>query len=393
MPGSRRRSRPPSLSWTEPEEPGVRSTLDEFTNEFLELRALVSSIAPVNAALAGHPDSVVRQYLTVRRRFDYAAFIVALYASFEKFSENLVASYARLAALRSKYEHLPISLTRKHMLKSADILARGRLGEGRYVGVREIDLVKNLFECLSGATPYSLNDVAVIAHDLNLRAEELGKLFASVGIEKVCERSRRADALLAWFCAVNGLAEAPRDGVPPATIQQRLDDLVERRNQVAHRGGNPLNLLGTAEMGDLVDFVEALAMSVFGLTAASYLRTRYLESKSLDAEELRLIAGPLKSDRNVVVVGKPAKRLYVGQPIFTFVDSCGARWGRIRELQLEGVAATVVEQSSTAAEVGVRIDFKCPSKVVLFVLDADDDVVWGLDPTATASAASAAAAP
>jgi hypothetical protein len=357
----------------------VRSTLDEFTNELLELRALVSSIAPVNAALAGHQDSVVRQYLTVRRRFDYAAFIVALYASFEKFSENLVASYARLATLRSKYEHLPVSLTRKHMLKSADILARGRLGEGRYVGVREIDLVKNLFECLSGVTPYSLNDMAVIAHDLNLRAEELGTLFASVGIEKVCERSRRADALLAWFCAVNGLAEAPKDGVPPATIQQRLDDLVERRNQVAHRGGNPLNLLGTEEMGDLVDFVEALARSVFGLTVASYLRTRY--STPTNAEELRLMVGPLKRDRNVVVVGKPAKRLYVGQPIFTFVDSSGARWGRIRELQLEGVPATAVEQSSTAAEVGVKVDFKCPRGVVLTVLDADDDVVWSPNPT------------
>ena len=199
----------------------MRSTLDELAKELAELRALVASITPVNSALAGHRDALVREYLTIRRRFDYAAFVVALYASFEKFAENLVAAYARLATLRSQYDALPTGLIKKHIIKSADILARGRLGEGRYLGIREIDVVKNLFDCLSGVNPYSLNDVAIVAHDLNLRYDELGKLFAAVGIEKVCGGARRADAMLMWFCASSGLAEPPQDGVPAAILQQR----------------------------------------------------------------------------------------------------------------------------------------------------------------------------
>ncbi|HEV7504778.1 MAG TPA: MAE_28990/MAE_18760 family HEPN-like nuclease [Thermoanaerobaculia bacterium] len=351
----------------------MRSTYDEFAKELAELRSLVASITPVNSALAGHHDSLVREYLTIRRRFDYAAFVVALYASFEKFAENLVAAYARLATLRNRYDALPAGLTKKHMTRSAEILARGRLGEGRYLGVSEIDLVKNLFNCLSGASPYALNDVAVVAHDANLWFEELVKLFATVGIDNVGERARRADAMLTWYCASNSLMQPPQDGVRREVIQQRLDELVERRNQVTHRGGSPDELLGAAAMADLVDFVEALAGSIFALTVCSYLSARYVESG--EVEQLQLREGPLKN-RTVVVVERPNRRLYVGQPVFALIESAGARWGRILDLQLDDVSTTSVDETATADEVGLAVSFKCPNGVALYLLGADDEVVW-----------------
>jgi hypothetical protein len=88
----------------------VRSTLDELITDLAELKALVASIDPVNRALAGHKDSVVLQYVSIRRRFDYAAFAVALYASFEKFVENLITAYVRLEARRVDYAALPQKL-------------------------------------------------------------------------------------------------------------------------------------------------------------------------------------------------------------------------------------------------------------------------------------------
>lgn len=42
----------------------MRSTFDELEKELNELRALVASIAPVNSALEGHKDSLVRQYVS-----------------------------------------------------------------------------------------------------------------------------------------------------------------------------------------------------------------------------------------------------------------------------------------------------------------------------------------
>jgi len=352
----------------------VRSTFDELEKELNELRALVASIAPVNSALEGHKDSLVRQYVTIRRRFDYAAFVVALYASFEKFIENLVAAYVRLESRRVQYADLPPKLVKRHLSRTADILSRGRLGEGRYAALNELDVVKNLFECLNGVTPYTLNDAAVVAHDSNLRPGEIDVLFAAVGIEQVCERVRRADGLLEWYCASKGLAQAPQGGVPSSTIAQRIEDVVERRNQVAHRGGNPVNLLGPDEMSDTLGFIKAFSKSVFSMAVAKYLEDHHASPGHGIPLQLR---GKLYQGGTIVGVEKPAQRLFVGQPVFVAVDSVGARWGRIQSLKVDGALVPAVAQRDAAANgIGIGLDFKCPKGGALIALEADDDVVW-----------------
>lgn len=353
----------------------MRSTLDELTKDLEELRALVASIAPVNSALKGHQDSLVRQYVMIRRRFDYAAFAVALYASFEKFVENLVAAYARLVARRVQYTDLPPKLVKKHLARTADILARGRLGEGRYAGLRELDIVRNLFECLKGEKSYTLNDVAVVAHDSNLRSGEIDELFAAVGIEQVCERVRRADDLLEWYRASKELAQAPPDGVPSAVIAERIKDVVERRNQVAHRGGNPDDLLGPDEMLAMMGFIEAFSKSIFAMTVGKYLQDHHAASgQGIQLQQRQ--EGPFDKG-NVVVVEKPDGRLFVGQPVFV-ADAVRARWGRIQSLKIDDAFVSAVEAGDAAPSgIGIGLDFRCPKGAKLVALDAEDDLVWG----------------
>ena len=354
----------------------MRSTLDEITKELDELRALVSSIAPVNSALADHQDLVVRKYVTIRRRFDNGAFAVALYASFEKFIENLVAAYAHLESRRVRYTELPQKLVTKHLLSTAEMLSRGRIGEGRYIGLTEIDVVKNLFECLSGLNPYMLNAAAVVAHDVNLRVGEIDKLFAVVGIEHICSRVRKGDALVQWYCEVKEFSSVPKDGVPATIIDERIKDLVERRNQIAHRGGNPLDLLGGNEMSEAIDYIHAFSQSVFAMVIGRYLQDHHAASRKSIQLTQCTNDGPYKNGK-VVVVERPAQRIFVGQPVFVLVDSTGARWGRIQGIKVDETTVEAFEPSMTAANgVGIELDFKCPKGVRLIALNTDDDVVW-----------------
>lgn len=351
----------------------MRSTFDELDKELEELRDLVASIAPVNSALAGHQDSLVRRFVQVRRRFDDAAFAVALYASFEKFIENLVAAYARLEARRVQYADLPQQLIKKHLLRTADILFRGRIGQARYEGLTELALVKNLFECLNGETPYTLNEAAVVAHDSNLRASEIDNLFAAVGFEKVCGRICGADALQLWYCATKELNRPPQDGVPATIVQERLKQIVERRNQVAHRGGNPIELLGADAMRDVIEFVEAFAKSIFAITVGRYLQDHQVAL----GQGIQLQQREMYKKGTVVVVDPPAQRLFVGQPVFVLIGSTGARWGRIQSIQVDDVGVeAVMPGEATSKGIGIALDFKCPNSAPLYALAADDDVVW-----------------
>lgn len=358
----------------------MRSTLDELTKELEDLTTLVASIAPVNTALAEHQDSLVRQYLSVRRRFDYPAFAVAIYASFEKFIERLVAAFAQLESRRLEYAELPPKLVKKHIRRTAEMLSRGRIGEGRLVGLTELDVVKNLFECLSGARPYALNEAAVVAHDRNLRASEVDTLFAAVGIEQICERVRRADALVEWYCKVKELGTAPRDGVPSVLIEERIKDLVERRNQVAHRGGSPLDLLGVDEMRESVGFIQAFSQSVFAIAVGDYLSKRHAISPASIQLPQRQGDGPYQNGM-VVVVEKPSQRLFVGQPLFVIVEAAGARWGRVRSIRVDNTEVEAVEAGDHVANgVGLGLNFTCPKGATLVALASEDDVVWGPPP-------------
>jgi RiboL-PSP-HEPN len=340
----------------------VRSTLDEFTKELDELGARVASITPVNEALAEHKDSLVRKYVLVRRRFDYAAFAVALYASFEKFIEAFIAEYAQFESRRLRYVELPPGLVTKHLSRTAEMLWRGRIGEGRYVGLTELEMVKNLFECLNGVRPYTLNKAAVTAHDVNLRVSEIDSLFAAVGIEKVCNRVRRADALLNWYRKTKDLDFVPQDGVPATLIEERVKDIVDRRNQIAHGGDIPIELPGENEMRDAISFIQAFAQSI--------ALVGHVELVQLQGD------GPYKKG-TVVVVEKPAQRLFVGQPIFVPIDSTGARWGRIQKLQVDDSEVQEILPGADAPRgVGVELDFKCPKGAILVALEADDDAVW-----------------
>lgn len=354
----------------------MRSILDELNQELEELRNFVSSLSLVKDALASHALPSIRGFAALRKRFDNAAFVVALYASFEKYVEELVAALATLEAKRLPYTNLPQKLLNKHLQRSAELLSRGRLGEGRHAGLTPSGVVANLYNCLHGVTPYSLNTAAVVWHDANLRSKDVNEMFHSLGIDCICTSVRRGDNLTSWYVKIQNLNSAVADGVPARVIEERLNDLVERRNQVAHRGGNPENLLGTEAMTDAIEFIGALASDIFSIVASSYLESHYVS----DAVVTKLVQipddGPYRNG-TVIIVAPPAFALFVGQPIFVIRTNGAARWGRIQSLQLNDTALeTVAAGEATGQSIGVALDFVCSADSSPIVLDTADDLVW-----------------
>ena len=216
----------------------------------------------------------------------------------------------------------------------------------------------------------------MVAHDVNLRVDEINRLFSAIGIEDVCNRVRRADALLDWYRKANELDDDPQD-VPARDIEERIKELVERRNQIAHGGGNPTDLLGVDRMRDAVGFIQAFVQSIFATAVGSYLEAHH---HAASAGRVQLVQrqkdGPYRNG-TVVVVEKPSRRLFVGQPVFVLVNSTGARWGRILSLQVDDSDVQDVLPGTVAPQgIGVGLDFKCPKGAILVALEAEDDVVW-----------------
>jgi len=240
----------------------VRSTLEAFLSVIEELRIFVNSIEPVYSALVRNRNTMIRKCLNVRRRLDYAAFVVALYAAFEKFVEDLAWSHAELEASRNKYDELSEKLRETHLRGSAELL-RARLGEGRYTGIGHIDIVNNLYACLAGKEAYKLNRYAVIHHDLNLRSDVVQGIFTSLGIENVNALARQTEPMLICFSEGEGREIASVGEIPEKLIGLRIEDTVGRRNQVSHSGGDLGESLAPDGMYERLAFFEAYSRSLF----------------------------------------------------------------------------------------------------------------------------------
>ena len=348
----------------------MRSSVEVLERDVAEMKALADSIRPASDLLAVHGDSRIKAYLSIRRRFDYSALIVALYASFEQFVEDILRSYVTSLAKSQSYGNLPPKLTAKHLRKSAEFLARGEINLERHPGFTSIQIVENLLSCLKGSAEYQLNSIAVTAHDRNIRYEELAMLFSSIGL--VHDSLRQADPLIDWFVSDQHLVGPRPTQVPATIIKQRLDELVGRRNDVAHRGGNPSDRLGAEEMIGFVDFIGALARSIHTLLVSEYLQQ---DANKKNSVSLSLLKGPFR-DNSIWVVQPPNCTLYVNQPAFALSKTFLVRWGRIRSLKIKGEDRTTINENEICDSVGVLFDFAAPPTSRVFVSKADDNFAW-----------------
>lgn len=358
------------------------SILEQLRTELASLESFVSSITPVNDALSTHPDASVRQYLTLRRQYDYAAFVVALYASFERFSEALVAEYARQISSFIPYKDLPESLTKKHLMQSADMLSRKRLGEGRYAHLSPVNVAESLFNCLSGASSYSLTSEAVVAHDTNLRFSDIGKLLADVGVSDFCQNLPAIESAWRWFVRTElETEEAPdivdrtpqRSAALKTIFETRLNDLVDRRNEVAHRGGNADELLGQAEMLERIKTIYALAEAMFEASSSFYLKSRTKDGSY--AVQVEMVEGPYK-DGSVIVISPPSVRIFRGQPSFVLYADGRVRWGTILGLKVNDEPLEAINPGEVTDSVGIELDIRCNRNAEVWINSAPDLSVW-----------------
>ena len=158
---------------------------------------------------------------------------------------------------------------------------------------------------------------------------------------------------------------------------QRAGKIIRRVHDFVRKSEPKLAECDLAEViDDAIGFIEAFSKSLFAMVVGRYLEAHH--SAPVRRAELvqRQGDGPYHNG-TVVIVEKPAERLFVGQPVFVIAGSREARWGRIQSLRIDDGSVQVVEANAIALQgIGVALDFRCPKGATLVALSADDDVVW-----------------
>lgn len=356
----------------------MRSTRDELLTTLGHLETFVLSIEPANKLLDASAEPLVRVESTIRRQVNHAAFIVLLYAAFERYIEALVWARTELQVTTVKYGELWDKLRDKHLRTSGLFLTKGEtwLGEGRHADTSVKATVANLHQCISEQPSYGLNRSAITHHDKNLRPDVVQELLSLIGIEKVHEHACKARPLVKWGAERTGT----KDPVRPETLDATLNEIVVSRNRISHSGGLIDELWGGPVMLDKLTFMKAYCDALYHVVVGHYLMDAYV-TRQRAVEIGKILEGPFKQRDGAIVVRKPQCRVSTGQCIFgqSLVDKETARvdkWGVIRSIRVDDKQVDVVEPDDPGEEIGLCVDFELTKSTRLFLLPTKDQAVW-----------------
>lgn len=288
-----------------------------------------------------------------QRRFAYIACISALYASFENFAERIAFRFSEmLLSNRSNLTDDQMTSLRRRYVRNASALLGQSLGVGRYREITEFDVAKSLVSFLDESSPsLDLRLELMTLHGANLRWEPLTELF-SWAVQDLQGKIRCSDAIKMWASGVSDVNDEALNSV----LKSELDDLVERRNEVAHRA-IPDEILSTERILAKVDFVEAISL---GLSASLAGKLLEVKAKNGAFDELGTPTEYYQSN-SVVVIPSLQVPIRANDCVIVFSGD-SARWGHVVEVQLDDVA---VQHADAGAEVGLRLSFAVQKSKVI----------------------------
>lgn len=316
----------------------------------LQYNELASDLERVRRFLA---NSSEERQTPDQRRFAYIACISALYSSFENFAERVAFRFCQmlLAEPANCSAEQMLNLRRRYVRNASALLGQS-LGVGRYRGVTELEVAKSLASCLDESTrSIDLRLELVALHNSNLRWESLAELF-QWAVPDLLSKIRHSDSVERWMSLTVDVSESTLMVV----LKNELDDLVERRNEVAHRA-IPDEILSYEHLLAKVSYIEAISLGLVASLAGPLLKASIKNGESVP---LGVPTEYYRKNR-IVVIPSLESSVSAGDSILApGVNS--TRWGRVLEIQ---VADERVAQAPAGAEAGLLLDFAVPKRVNL----------------------------
>lgn len=271
------------------------------------------------------------------RKIDHCAAVTRIYAIYEQFAHEMIREHLALAQSHLAFPDLPNELIKSYRNGIATILEKK---DGpRYGHLSLLDLIEQYHLGLSNEE-YTLEPLALLNHEQNLRLPELARLFAACGMPSIDTWIKKYRSLQEFFDTAERLS---------GSAEHEMLELIKYRNEAAHGSINVDDILGLDYLYEFCDFVAVICEAI----------SEFVQLKGLDL----LIAGGaadfrgkvdecIKADR--VLIGTMTGNFRIGDTIYL----CGETYSVPREilnLQLEDADRSHVALSEPT-EIGLEID-------------------------------------
>jgi hypothetical protein len=329
----------------------MKAAFEDFSQE---LKALEKHIASQTATLKTvsslqkddslkHLVEDIEINMVANKIFNYNSYVISLYGIFERYIEDLLKGYlVSISSAFNTYNELPNKIREANIKKCSELLLN--LGLQKNKDLAPEIIISALYNNVSKGS-IKLNYEAFIQHSSNFRSSSINEYFKSVDISDL-------NKLVCNYEPIKSTLESKFDnpeGTSSKQLFKAIDDIADRRNEVAH-GTKVLNLLTPELILEYCVFFQSYSESLFHCLTDKVLNQK-VSVKSTPIKLITVIRNSIlcfdASDVELTCASKIIVERKSVYPNFITVN--------IEEMQVDGNVVKSVKLEDKI-NVGIKVD-------------------------------------
>jgi len=226
--------------------------IEQYVHLLGDLHQLGASNPALSATrtLLGRRATGIRHRLRLYRDWETISLdgcVLSIAAEFELTARDLAEWLVGGMCLKVQtYNDLPDKIKQENVRQVGELLRS--VGRPRVAHINYINVVSDLAQSTTVGTPVAVFTEGFAMHDQNLRAEQVSEIYGRARVKDLWPRLGANRWLRAYFGGL-AAAETPARG--------KLNEFMEHRNQIAHRGAS-YQTLGPTIVLDFILFFRCL---------------------------------------------------------------------------------------------------------------------------------------
>ena len=264
------------------------TSLDRFKAEVNQIREYLKHIQYVNDvvgyAVLEEDNQEIKSLLNTlkkhersfrreKRVFEYKAAIISLYGLLEQYVETWIKEYLdSLSTLVPQYNQIDEKIRNNHFelsLKLIDIISREI---AKYKNLTKEEVLRKLNHCIVNLTNYQINTEAFVLSSGNLKHNRIVDLFKLLNVDLNTELIKHENLNREIGLPPDEISRKEKD-----ILYNKINDLVERRNQIAH-GSEILDILNISGLEPYILFLEVYSQAIFETLLENFIKQESIHS-------------------------------------------------------------------------------------------------------------------
>jgi hypothetical protein len=232
-----------------------------YTDELVRISVLDDFSEETKRILSSFQEHL-KSFKVNKKVFEYKSIIISLYGILEKHIEVFVKEYlVYLSTLYKDYNDFSNTIRKNHFNFSLELIDSINRNFAKYQHLTKEQVIFNLNKCAEDSEDYILNVDCFFISSGNLnhkKIEEKFRNFEVSGLGTLLKNNLKFREYLSKEKNIDNLSNFDSD-----VFATEINDLVNRRNEIAHGEEVIDKLLTLSELLKYIDFLEVYCHSIF----------------------------------------------------------------------------------------------------------------------------------